>query len=416
MDFTYILLTIVVGFWLVVAVRYFYSNVIPLCREPVFHRPVLIIESDDWSPGPSGDVASLGELAKILKNHTDYRGHPAVMTLGIVLSTPYEIYTNREGVDKIRRHFLTSSSFKDLVAVMQSGEQAGCFSLQLHAMDHFWPVSLIESAKNNNKISSWIKSKPFPRTEELPQQLQGRWTVNEQISLERISQADINKAVCKEVEAFRRFSGLYPMVVVPPAFIWTKVVESAWAKAGIKIVVTPGKRFESYDSNGRPQPCGGKIRNGDKSKSGLIYIVRDNYFEPYLGHKLEKAIGALVKKTETGRPTLIETHRYNFIKNSYEANNALKELDRFFERALKLHPNLIFLSTEKLADMMSRKDAVLISKSFFYRFPRWIARIEEDKHSSLAGWLSGLTPFFIFVHSIIQLVLKHRKQKRQLFD
>lgn len=412
MSFTDFFLILIFVFWLALAIRYFCTILIPLWRESFLYHPVLIIESDDWSPGPLEDAEILGQLNSVLKDHLDYRGHPAVMTLGIVLSTPYEIYTNREGVDKIRRHFFTDTMFKDLAEAIKRGEKTGCFSLQLHAMDHFWPALLVARAKENDAILSWVNRTPFPRTEDLSSQLQGRWARAEKIPAERLTQADIDRAVLQEVDAFKRFSGRSPKVVVPPAFMWTKSVESAWEKAGIKIVVTPGRRFESYDEKGRPHPCREKVRNGDKSKSGLIYVIRDNYFEPSFGHKAEKAISALFKKTAVGRPTLIETHRFNFIQNPPATENAVKELDILLGQSLSLFPDLMFLSTEKLASMISKKDPSIVAKSFVYKLPLWLARIEEDKHYSLSGLLSGLAPIFVLAHRVIQLVLKNHKQMK----
>ena len=41
-------------------------------------------------------------------------------------------------------------------------------------------------------------------------------------------------------EAFAEVFGVTPEVVVPPTFVWTDAVESAWARAGARVVVTPG--------------------------------------------------------------------------------------------------------------------------------------------------------------------------------
>jgi len=72
-------------------------------------------------------------------------------------------------------------------------------------------------------------------------------------------------------------------VVIPPTFVWDDRVEEAWAAAGIEVVVTPGLRYEGRDDVGAPTRAGAKIYNGDTGAGNLIYMVRDDYFEPKLG-------------------------------------------------------------------------------------------------------------------------------------
>lgn len=393
-------------FWFSAVLRYLRDCIVPLLREPVLKSPVLIIESDDWGPGPAEDADVLEQLTQILTFYRDKNQHPAVMSLGIILSIPKGIQElSKEmpgGNNLIVREFLADNKYEKIHSIMKKGEHKGCFSLQLHGLDHFWHSSLSYYAGKDREIYNWLSKNEYSRTEELPSYLQGRWTDSSHLPSRRLGQLEVDEAVSGEVTAFKNYSRKLPKVVVPPAFIWTDQVERAWKKEGIRIVITPGKRFESYDQNGCICYFGKRIRNGQMSKSGLYYLVRDDYFEPVRGHKAEKGLAALVKKTAAGRSTLLETHRFNFIGKRDETDLALKELKMLLERSLQLYPDLLFMPPEKLGDLISAKDDDLISKSFRFKLPRWLARINEDRHNYLSGWLSGLTPILLILHQILK--------------
>ena len=97
-------------------------------------------------------------------------------------------------------------------------------------------------------------------------------------------------------------------------------------RPGVEVVVTPGLRYAGRDDAGRPDRAGAKIYNGDTGAGNLIYVVRDDYFEPKLGHRAERGLEAVARKTRTGRPTLFETHRFNFVGEIGAARAAVDEL------------------------------------------------------------------------------------------
>ena len=67
---------------------YFFRREIFACwNEPVLSRPVMIIESDDWGPGPEEQAEVLEEITSLLESFSDCDGRHPVMTLGMVLAT-----------------------------------------------------------------------------------------------------------------------------------------------------------------------------------------------------------------------------------------------------------------------------------------------------------------------------------------
>jgi hypothetical protein len=180
-------------------------------------------------------------------------------------------------------------------------------------------------------------------------------------------------------------------VVVPPTFVWDAYVEAAWAKHGVRTVVTPGLRFVGRDSAGRlaPDPhC--TPHNGGRGDSGVTYVVRDRYFEPGRGHRAEDGLRALADKTRAGRPTLLETHRSNFIGESDAAADAFAQLDRLLDTALKRFPDLRFISTSELAAALRSRDAGLVEERLAPRVHAWLVRLSENARLRKLSWATGL--------------------------
>ncbi len=228
------------------------------------------------------------------------------------------------------------------------------------------------------------------RTELLPAALQSRWIDATELPSKPLRADDIRTAALAEVASFRDIFGEGPKVAVPPTFIWNDAVESAWAEAGVQFIVTPGRRYQTRDADGEPAAAGPAIANGDRGAGGITYLVRNDYFEPARGHQAERGLAALAAKTSAGRPTLLETHRANFLEDPAAADAAVRELDRLLTLALRAFPNVRFLSTEELAFGMRRRDPRLLERQFAKRLHIWLRRLWRVSRLRKLACLTGV--------------------------
>jgi hypothetical protein len=361
-----------------------------LWREPVLRDPVMIFESDDWGPGPETVAPILERLIEVLSQFSDSHGRNPVMTLGVVLTLPDTGRIRTEGLQSYRRQVLDEPRFHAIVETIQQGCAEGIFSAQLHGMEHFWPPAVLASAEKDDQVRAWLTQEGMPNTEDLPAHLQSRWIDASTLPSKCLSDQDIQRAVREEVDTFASVFGNAPAVVVPPTFIWNELVERAWADSGVQVIVTPGRRYEYRDKNGAPVPVGPEIRNGDVSPTGLINVVRNDYFEPVLGHRAEKALSALTRKTRMGRPTLFETHRFNFTRNEHVAEQAIAEVKEVIHQALLRFPDLSFLSTAQLARQINDGDSRLIETRVARRIRVWLERVYDVPRLRKLSWITGL--------------------------
>ncbi|MDP1681744.1 MAG: hypothetical protein Q8L39_08200, partial [Burkholderiales bacterium] len=355
-------------------------------REPVLKHPVLVIESDDWGPGPSHHAQALESVRKVLEQHCDASGQPAVMTLGLTLSVPdFEVMA--KGTGEYQALYLDHQRFAPILDAIQAGSRAKVFALQLHGAAHYWPPALVQAAQFDSKVKTWLTTEAALETEKLPTYLQARWVDASSLPSRPLDPGLIWAAAKEEVNLFERIFGIKPEVAVPPTFVWNELVEDAWAMSGVRCVITPGQRYHHRDHAGAPSGHGVSIFNGQQGKNGLIYLVRDRYFEPSKGHKAETALADLKQKAIEGRPLLLETHRFNFTDEGAQA--AIAELDRLLGLVLLATPRLRFIASADLAREYQTQGG-LVEPGFFIRLSTWITRLHALPRFWKLARLSGL--------------------------
>ena len=327
--------------------------------EPVLRVPVLILESDDWGFGPVEQAQRLDEIAELLVRFRDSRGSYPVMTLGVVLAGPDTGRIRADGCRRYHRVTLADPRLQPVRDAMLRGRERGVFTLQLHGMEHYWPACLMHAAIVDEKIRQWVTQDGFPRTESLPSALQSRWIDTTVLPSTPLPPDEVAAAATEEIRTFATVFGSPPEVVVPSTFVWTDDVEAAWARGGIGIVVTPGRRNESRDAEGRIVEGTRTYCNGAGGPHGVSYVVRDCYLEPSLGVTHERTIDALRLHTNAGRPTLVEIHRMNFIGDERTTAHALDEMKRLLELACASFPTLRFMSTAELARHLRERSALV---------------------------------------------------------
>lgn len=365
-------------------------------REPVLRCPVLVFESDDWGAGPLEQAQALDALRLILKSHRDQSGRCPVMTLGLILSIADTQAMRSAKQSAYIRLFLDNACFEPVLAALRAGINESVFAPQLHGLEHYWPPAVIAAARTDGQVAEWLKTNGIALSEDLPSRLQSRWIDAASLPAHPLSEAEIYAAVAEEVKVYMQIFGAKPAIAVPTTFIWSDVVERAWAAHGVICVITPGTRYESRDGQGRPSGDGRVILNGEHGQGDVMYLVRNNYFEPKLGHRAEKGLEALALQTACGRPTLLETHRFNFLGDPAQSKAALAELDRLLAEARAHYSELRFLSTQDIASAIASQDTSLIASAPRARVHAWLARISQmSRFWKLARFTGLIVPLWI---------------------
>jgi len=358
-------------------------------REPVLRTPVLIFESDDWGYGPLVQSRSLDRIADALAAFRDRHGRHPVATLGVVLAGPDTDRIRADGCRSYHRATLADPQLASVRDAMTRGASRGVFSLQLHAMEHFWPDCLIRAAAAATEVRAWLTGSGFPSTETLPSPLQSRWIDATTLPSSPLPREQTIAAAQDEVRTFAAIFGAPPQVAVPPTFIWTEDVEAAWSGAGVRVIVTPGVRCDRRDAEGRPVPAQSGYFNAASGPHDVSYVMRNDYFEPCLGHTHQRALDTLARNTRAGRPTLLEIHRMNFIGDDAATERALAEVTALLSSASARFPELRFMSTFELARHY-RERSELVATRLGSRIHVVLRRLAEVPRLRKLAWMSGV--------------------------
>lgn len=361
-----------------------------LWREPVFREPVLIVESDDWGPGPQAHALALRRICDVLRRRRDRHGRAAVMTIGVVLAVPDNAAIRNAGYRRYVRTSLLDRAFAPMRSALDDGRAAGVLSLQLHGLEHLWPAAFLQAAGHDPIVRQWIDETSGIDTEGLPPAIQSRWTDAASLPSRALDGERIREAVREETQCFALCFGAPPKVAVPPTFVWNSEVERAWAACGVRTIITPGRRHTARGADGRPTAVDRSMRNADTADGGCLYLVRDIYFEPALGHTAERALDAALQRFRLGRPALFETHRFNFVGEAATADRSLAELECLLDGALRALPALRFMSPAELADAVRRNDAALLEGDVRRRGVIWLRRLAAHTRLRRLAWLTGL--------------------------
>lgn len=381
-----------------------------IVKEPVFRFPVLVIESDDWSPGNHEQVDALEKIKNILEKHVDDNGVHPVMSIGLVLSSA-ELESLCSSEPALKRVYFDSEPFAPIMNALIKGEKAGFYEIHLHGLDHFWEHSLKSYIKKNlSQFQQEYFGQKLLRNECLPAYLQSRWAECDCLPCKTLDNSQIEQAVNNETAEFYRILNREAEVVVPPTFLWTKNVEKFWAKNGVKVIVTPGSRFVSRDENGNMVADIERIYNGMTTEFGQTYMVRNGYFEPGMGHTASSALEYIKRSVYYGRPCLIESHRFNYI-NDDESYDAYDELDKFYTKAGEEFYDLKFSSTSELAKSTSNINHYFQTNVTAFRVIIWMRRIFILPGFKRLSFYSGMIIAWFFVYFVLSVGLWFRRRR-----
>ncbi len=359
-------------------------------REPVLRYPVVIFESDDWGAGPLDQARALGKLSEILASCKDKTGRTPVATLGVILATADTRRIRDAGGIEYFSASLSEPVYAPLREIMDEGLRQGVFALHLHGMEHYWPQTLMQVAVKDTSIRDWLQSGDIPATESLPSHLQGRWTDASVLPSRALASKTLSAAINEEVRFFKACFNVRPRVAVATTFVWTEEVEAAWARAGVDVIITPGVRYTCRDATGKPAGADKQMVNGELSKSGQIYLVRDVYFEPLLGHTPERLVNDATEHAYLGRPCLVEMHRFNFIGSAEKCENSLRVLHTALEQLHYAFPELRFMTSLELAEAIQARMPAFVETKLTSRVRIWLRRIKEIRGFAKLTKISGL--------------------------
>lgn len=348
---------------------------------------IVIIESDDWgsiripSLSTRDKLISLGYplheemftmkdglekdediklLKEVLCSHKDIFGNNPILTMNMVMFNPNfkEIKKNNfkkyisESIEKTYLEFENSSNVINLI---KSGYNDKVFMPQFHGREHvnvdLW-MEKLQTKKDLFGFKEAFNLNVFGLTRKATfknePHIQATYDTN--------NTKFVNSSINDGVKEFRRIFGFVPETFIPNNYVWNPewnyllIQNNIKGIQGMKYHLLPLKNNEkrkklrlklSIDNDKITY----LIRNCDFEQNDVNFNLKNTLFEISLAFKMKK-------------PAIISSHRINY--SSRLGNDirdiGLENLNKLIKEILKRWPDVMFMSSNSLVDMLNKKN------------------------------------------------------------
>ena len=343
-------------------------------------KKIVIFDSDDWGMPGIRDIdafqrlkakgnSQLGQsdwdyyslelpedmetLYSVLNNHSDAFGFPPVFTCNFVVARPDYEKIKQSGFKEFHTLDLSqgfSGMWKNrdsLLNTYMEGITRGLVYPGYHGLCHFNYEAWLMALQNGERdvldcFEEQVSYIPSLRTKTICYDYLANVDPAGFLPLE--AQEDKIK---KGIEAFKKIFGFLPVVTTAPQYVWNQDTEKVWHKYGIRYI-------------GAGNRVAGKVpslrhRLGERNQWGMVYLTRNVVFEPRRRRSCQDAITEIDFLFNAQQPAIIETHSINFhssIKNFRE--KSLEGLDRLLYLIEKKHPEVIYLDSRQLGEILEK--------------------------------------------------------------
>lgn len=346
-------------------------------------RKIVVIESDDWGSirMPSSEVYSkflskgfditksdynridtledsndLTLLYDILDSYKDSAGNPPVITANIVVGNPD--FQRIKKSDFVEYHFEpVSETLKRypgrdrVVSLWKKGNEMGLFHPQFHAREHVNIVRWMDALRKRTPEMM------FTFDNETTFSGDGDYNFMEVLDYNTPADLKIMKESLSEgLDLFEKIFGYRSKSFIPPCYTWNSDIEETLYEKGVKYI--QGLVVQSI-----PTGTFGNYRKkihflGNRNAFGQYFLIRNAFFEPSLTESSDP-VGECLNRINIAfrwhKPSIICSHRINFMGSLIEKNRSanLKLLDELLRRILKQWPDVEFMTSDQLGDLIA---------------------------------------------------------------
>lgn len=359
----------------------------------VTKRHLVVIESDDWGSirMPSRKVydemlsegirvdrdpycrydglataKDLEALFDVLSSVKDRNGRSAVLTADAVVANPdfekiaasgYKEYFYESFVDTLNH----SDAHRGAFELWKQGISAEIFHPQFHGREHLnikkWMAALNSGDEITRRAFDY-------RTFGLTSMVDARISHNYMGAFDSALPQDINaydQIISEGLDLFEQIFGYKSESFIATTYTWSSQIEPALKRNGVKYLqglvsqrypVDEGIYFRYKNNN----------YQGRKSNCGLIYLMRNCFFEPTHFRDKFDVVDECLHRIETafrwGKAAVISSHRVNFI-GSIDPENSRKNLlllKKLLNKIVVQWPDVEFISSDELGRIIEDHD------------------------------------------------------------
>ena len=346
-------------------------------------RHIVVFESDDWgsirmSTRPAWDALlkqgydldkrryerydtlesakDLEALFNVLRKHHDKNGNPPVITANMLMANPdfqrieqsnYKQYFYEPIVDTYKRYYGDAS----VLSLMRQGMEEGLFMPQCHGREHFNVAKWMRGLQAGDKdlLVAFMYGMCGIAPKDHPEK--GNQLMNALLAYNEKEQEAIDAIVAEGLKLFEKLWGFKSKSFVAPCYLWNSSTEKVLSDGGVQLIQTSRRGKPAYQNRER---C---FYSGKRNRYNQLYSVRNCKFEPSTkegGASIEALMNQVDKVFAQHKLAVFSTHRINYVSGIDETNRSrtLRLLDEFLTQLLRKYPDVEFLSSDKLIEVI----------------------------------------------------------------
>lgn len=352
-------------------------------------KKVVVFESDDWGgiripslktyhmlkskgiqldKNPYNQFDSLESkedleaMFEVLSSVKDHKGNYPVLTANFIVANPdfekireskfsqyyYELFT-----ETYKRNQLTEGSW----VLVKEGIDRKIIKPQFHGRDHVnatrW-LSILQAGERNfvEAFDAGVFSVDYRKNGKKRENLMA--TLDYENKEEQSFAYDQLK---DGIEIYKKIFGGLSESFIAPCNVWDSHAEKILLSYGVKFI--QGFLNQNIPSPGSDSYKFRKLRIGELSEHGQVYLVRNAYFEPSTSPNYDW-IGNCLRKIQAAffwnKPAIISVHRLNFVGtlSQENRNQNLLLFEELLKKILKNWPEVEFLSSDQLGHLYNK--------------------------------------------------------------
>lgn len=300
-------------------------------------------------------------LIEVLSKYKDSTGNNPVFTLNNIMANP-DFQRIRDSQFAVYYYELFPKTYNHYpdhnrsFMLLREGIEAGVFKPQLHGREHLNCKRWIQALENDNSetkelFKHFMVGLPLSISKEKRRDFQRAFdydTIDDQnASCEIITDA---------CNIFSNIWGFDSMSFVAPNYFWDDYIEKCLNDNSVKFIKGQRAQFLT-DFKGNYEAR--YHFTGQNNKLDQVYLVRNCYFEPTFNPKLDwtdKCLNEVANSFLWHKPAIISTHRVNYVGGIKPENRdrGLHELSKLLSTIIKKWPDVEFMSTDKLGNLITK--------------------------------------------------------------
>jgi hypothetical protein len=355
------------------------------------NRKIIVFESDDWGMIRTSSIIAQKELIKngynvsqcpyndndrlesdediealgeVLLSVKDSLGNPAKFTISNGVANPDFKKINDDSFKNYYYQPFTETlknqqDSQNVIKLFKEGVSHGIFQPQLHGREHInirlWLQRL---QQGDSKAIDAFQYNMF--TVHHSGSISGRRDNLDAFGNDTVKGGnfDYEKIIKEAQQIFIKTWGFKSKSFIAPCYVWHPLLEKVLNNEGVKYI--QGTHVQRIPIDNTSFKIKKKYHyTGQKNELGQHYMIRNCFFEPTESGR-DKAIEKVLKEIQLSffykKPAIISSHRVNYIGSLNPDNRKqnLKLLKELFHKIIKLWPDVEFMSTDELGDLITK--------------------------------------------------------------